>query len=383
MNFTFTDEQQMLLDTARRFVTNEYPFTTRQAIIAAPLTVPGDVITPTVISPVWQGFADLGLLALSVPEADGGLGGSAVDTLLVMTAIGEALVLEPYLASAVMASALIAATASQAQRSELLPAMARGDVIAVPAHDEGSSRYDWRAIETRAVPFEGGFLLNGKKTLVYHADAAHLLLVSARLPNQKLAIFGVQRHGAGVEMISYRCVDGVPASEVSLIDVVLPAEALLDASHDSEAAIADMRNLGLAAICAEAVGILDKLLAATVEYTRQRQQFGVPIARFQALQHRMAEMVLQIEQARSMSYLAALRCTDPDRTQRQSALAAAKVVIGQACRFVGQQAVQLHGAMGVTDELIVSHYFKRLMAIELQFGSTDQHLEAFAALLAI
>ena len=382
MHFTFTDEQQMLLDTARRFVGKEYDFATRQKVVNTPLVVQSEVITPTLISPLWQGFADLGLLALNVPEVDGGLGGNPIDTLQIMTALGEALVLEPYLASAVMATALLARTANATQRAELLPALARGDVIAVPAHDEASSRFDWRMIETHAVLSEGGYVLNGKKSLVSHAEVAHLLLVSARMPDQSMALFGLPRHTIGVELLTYRCVDGVPTSEITLTDVALPAEALLHATGAVEQAIADMRDLGLAAICAEAVGILDKLLAATVDYTRERKQFGVPIAKFQALQHRMADMVLQIEQARSMSYLAAVRCTDPDLAHRAAALSAAKVVIGQACRMVGQTAVQLHGGMGVTDELIVSHYFKRLMAIELQFGSTDQHLEAYAMQLA-
>ncbi len=381
MQFTFTVEQQMLLDTARRFVSKEYDFATRQKFLDAPLVVPTETIATTPISGVWQGFAELGLLALNVPESEGGLDGTPIDTLQVMTAMGEALVLEPYLASAVMATNLLTATANPVQRAELLPALASGDMIAVVAHDEASSRFDWRAISTRALTSEGGYLLNGKKSLVSHADAAHLLLVSARLPDQSMALFGVPRHTIGVELLSYRCVDGVPTSEVTLTDVALPAEALLDATRAVEPALASMRDLGLAAVCAEAVGILDRLLAATVDYTRQRQQFGGPIARFQALQHRMAEMVLQIEQARSMSYLAAVRCSDPDLARRAAALSAAKVVVGQACRLVGQGAVQLHGGMGVSDELIVSHYFKRLMAIELQFGSTDEHLEAFATQL--
>lgn len=381
MNFTFTSEQHMLLDTTRRFLGNDYDFATRQqhrANAGKHLTAQ---LAPAAVTPLWQGFADLGLLALNMPEADGGLGGSAIDTMLVMNAIGEALVLEPYLASAVLATHLVALAGNPSQRAELLPAMAAGDLIAVPAHDEAGSRYDWRRIETRARAFETCFLLNGKKTLVTHADAAHLLLVSARLPDQTLGLFGVPRFTAGVEVLPYYCVDGTPTAEVSLTDVALPAEAMFSGAMQVESAIGSMRDLGLAASCAEAVGILDKLLAGTVEYTRQRQQFGAPIARLQALQHRMAEMVLHIEQARSMSYLAAVRCSDDDPARRAAALSAAKVVIGQACRFVGQQSVQLHGGMGVTDELNVSHYFKRLMAIELQFGSTDQHLESYAAQL--
>ena len=371
MDFTLTDEQQMLLEASRRFLTKDYDFAARQKICHA-----GGFSKST-----WQAMADLGLLALLVPEAHGGMGGSAVDTMLVMTALGEALVVEPYLASAVLATTLIANTANSTQRDELLTPLASGELIAVPALDEASSRFDWRRIETRAAQSERGYLLNGKKSLVVHAASADLLLVSGRLRDQSLALFGVPRKSAGVRLVSYRTVDGVAASEVFLDNVLLPVDARLDGSANLEQALQDMRDLGLAAVCAEAVGILDKLLAATVTHARERKQFGQPIGKFQALQHRMADMVLHIEQARSMSTLAAVRCTDNDTIARQAALSAAKVVVGQACRFVGQQAVQLHGGMGVTDELIVSHYFKRLMAIELQFGSTDQHLEAYAAQL--
>jgi alkylation response protein AidB-like acyl-CoA dehydrogenase len=366
MDFTFTDEQNMLLETTRRTLGKDYDFAARQKI--------SDGFSVT----AWQGFADLGLLALQVPEADDGLGGTPVDTLLVMTAMGEALVLEPYLASAIMATTLIAQLGNAQQRAALLPALQDGTLIAVPAHDEAGSRFDWRQIATRATPTADGFVIHGQKCLVVHAGSAHLLLVSVLLPDDRLAVFGIARDTPGVRLVSYQTVDGVPASEVFFDQVVVTADALFD---NAESALADMRDRALAGVCAEAVGILDKLLAATVQYARDRQQFGVAIGKFQALQHRMADMVLHCEQARSMSFLAAVRCTDADPAQRMAALSAAKVVIGQACRFVGQQAVQLHGGMGVTDELIVSHYFKRLMAIELQFGSTDQHLEAFAAQL--
>ena len=361
----------MLLEATRRFLTKDYDFAAREKIRHA-----GGFSAST-----WQALADLGLLALLVPEAHGGMGGSPVDTMLVMTALGEALVLEPYLASAVLATKLLADTANPTQCEELLTPMGSGELIAVPAHDEASSRYDWRCIETRAAQSDRGYLLNGKKSLVVHAASADLLLVSARLRDQSLALFGVPRKSAGMRLVSYHTVDGVAASEVFLDNVLLPVDARLNGSADLEQALQDMHDLGLAAVCAEAIGILDKLLAATVTHARERKQFGQPIGKFQALQHRMADMVLHIEQARSMSTLAAVRCTDKDMPARQAALSAAKVVIGQACRFVGQQAVQLHGGMGVTDELIVSHYFKRLMAIELQFGSTDQHLEAYAAQL--
>jgi alkylation response protein AidB-like acyl-CoA dehydrogenase len=374
MDFTFTEEQQMLLDTTRRFVAKDYSFETRRQIKEK---------SPDGFSrEVWKGLADIGLLSLNVPEEEGGLGGSPIDTMLAMNAVGEGLLLEPYLASAVIATKTIAVLGNEAQRSVLLPALAAGEEIAVLAHEEPGTRFDWHAIQTRAWPAGNGYMLAGHKSLVSHGASADVLLVTARLAaagqHGPLAVFAVPRDAEGLRKVPYTTVDGVPASEVWLNQTFVPASALLDADSDAETRLGEILDVGLAAVCAEAVGALDKMLAATVEYARNRKQFGVPIGKFQALQHRMADMVLHIEQARSMSYLAAVRCTDPDPGARRRALSAAKVVIGQACRFVGQQAVQLHGGMGVTDELDVSHYFKRLMAIELQFGSTDHHLEMYA-----
>jgi alkylation response protein AidB-like acyl-CoA dehydrogenase len=278
--------------------------------------------------------------------------------------------------------------------------MIAGELIAVLAHDEPATRFDWRAVETRAslvgddyVPQGDSDLLSAKanarsykltghKSVITHGASANILLVTARITESDaagaLAVFAVPHDAAGLRQVSYTTVDGVRASDVWLEHVVVPAGARFNAASDAEASIGEILDTGLAALCAEAIGALDRILAATVEYARNRKQFGVAIGKFQALQHRMADMVLHIEQARSMSYLAAVRCQDSDPAIRRRAMSAAKVVIGQACRFVGQQAVQLHGAMGVTDELDVSHYFKRLMAIELQFGSTDHHLDVFA-----
>lgn len=375
MDFTFTEEQQMLLDTTRRFVAKDYGFEARRKIKeSAPEGFSRDA---------WQSLADLGLLALNVPEADGGLGGSPVDTMLAMNAIGEGLLLEPFLASAVLSAKAIALLGNDAQRAELLPALAAGEKIVAFAHDEPASRFDRMAIDTRAWPAGDGYVLTGHKSVIAHGAAADVLLVTARIARAgepgPLAVFVVPGDAAGLHKTPYKTVDGVPAADMRLEQVFVPARALL--GSDAQEQVADVLDFGLAAVCAEAVGALDKILAATIEYARNRKQFGQPIGKFQALQHRMAEMFLHNEQARSMSYLAAVRCTDPDRAARGKALSAAKVVIGQACRFVGQQAVQLHGGMGVTDELDVSHYFKRLMAIELQFGNTDQHLEAYAGQL--
>jgi alkylation response protein AidB-like acyl-CoA dehydrogenase len=380
MDFTFTEEQQMLQDTARRFVARDYTFETRRQRLAAARAGKAD-------RKVWQGLADLGVLALNVPEEHGGLGGNAIDTLLVMTVLGEGLVLEPFLSSAVLSTRALATMGSAAQQESMLPALAAGDTIVVFAHDEAASRFDWKAIETSAREDNGSYVLNGRKSVIAYAPAADVLLVTARIqgPDQPgaMAVFAVPRNASGLRIVPTPMVDGSVAGEIVLDDVTLPAQALLgESTDDAESRIADVLDAGIAAICAEAVGALDKLLAATVEYARTRKQFGVPIGKFQALQHRMADMVLHIEQARSMCYLAAVRCTDADLKQRRHDLSAAKVIVGQACRFVGQQAVQLHGGMGVTDELDVSHYFKRLMAIEMAFGSTDVHLEQVAASLS-
>jgi alkylation response protein AidB-like acyl-CoA dehydrogenase len=376
MDFTFTEEQKMLQETTRRFLAKEYGFETRQRLRAA---------SPSGRSQaVWQTFAELGLLALHVPAQEGGLEGSPVDTMLVMEALGAALVLEPYLASAVIATRAIVALGTPAQRGSLLPALAAGGLVAVLAHDEPATRHDCMAVASRAWPLGNGYLLTGHKSVIAHGPSADLLLVSARLPATAdepagaLAVFAVPRDTAGLRQQSYSTVDGVHACDLWLDQLHVPASALLGGDGDAEAALEQVLAAGLAALCAEAVGALDRLLAACIAYAQDRKQFGVQIGKFQALQHRMAEMVLHIEQARSMSYLAAVRCDDTDRAARQQALSAAKVVVGQACRFVGQQAVQLHGGMGVTDELNVSHYFKRLMAIELQSGSTDHHLALYA-----
>lgn len=378
MDFKFSEEQEMLLETTRRFIAKDYNFEARRQIKEK---------SERGYSPeAWQTLADLGLLALNVPEENEGMGGTPVDTMLVMTAIGEGLMLEPYLASAVIATRTIAALGNADQRANLLPELAAGEKIAVLAHDEPSTRFDWQAVTATAAANGDGYALTGHKSVITHGASADILLVTARLGGSgekgALRVFAVPRDAAGLRRVSYTTVDGVRACDIWLDNVSVGADAILEGEGNAESRLGDILDIGLAAICAEAVGALDRLLARTVEYTRTRKQFGVPIGKFQALQHRMADMVLHIEQARSMSYLAAVRCTDPDLAARRRALSAAKVVIGQACRFVGQQAVQLHGGMGVTDELDVSHYFKRLMAIEMQFGSTDHHLETFAGQLS-
>ncbi len=280
---------------------------------------------------------------------------------------------------------MLRAFADDAAAAKLLTEMAEGKAIAVLAHFEKDSRFETQWVGTRAVRSQAGYRLDGHKAVVMHAAAADTLLISARTAGNSgdavgVTLFRVPRSAPGLTLAAYATIDGQRAADVYLKGVEVPAAGRLSAEGTALAAIEAALDIGLAALCAEAVGVMQALLDATVTYVQNRQQFGVPIGRFQALQHRIADMLIHLEQARSMSYLAALRCADENVSERRRALSAAKAVIGQACRFVGQQAVQLHGGMGMTDELIVSHWFKRLTAAELMFGDSDAHLQRYAAL---
>lgn len=388
MDFSFTDEQLLLRDTAARFIAREYGFDTRRAILGG---AGGERGAPEV--GLWRTLAELGLLALRVPEEDGGVGGDAVDTLLVMSAFGKGLFAEPYLASAVLATEAIVRLGSPAQRRRWLRPMAAGTLIAAFAHDEHGTRGDALALATRATRVGAGYLLEGRKTAVEHGARADLLLVSACTDGGGVALFALGRETPGLRLAAYPTVDGGGAADVFLEQVYLPASARLGEGEgesegegrgegDAAEALLAVLDTGLAAVCGEAVGVLERSLEATVEYTRARTQFGAPIATFQVLQHRIADMLIHLEQARSMAYLAAARAGAGTAAERARAMSAAKVVVGEACRFVGEQAVQLHGGMGMTEELDIAHCFRRLFAIEKRFGSTQDHLARFARLLA-
>ena len=375
MNFEFSDEQRQLHDTVNRYLTEQYTFEKFRAINAS--AVGWD-------KAAWAGLADLGVLALNVPVAQGGLGFGPLETLSVMGACGRSLLLEPFLSSAVIATAVLRAF-DDAAAAELLTRMASGEAIAVLAHYEPTSRFETRWVTTRAQKSGDHYLLDGHKAVVLHAGAADTLLISARTTGEPddahgVSLFRVARDSKGLTLDVYPTIDGQRAADVYLKGVQVPAGSMLGAEGAALPAIDAALDIGLAALCAEAVGVMQALVDATVAYVQSRQQFGTPIGRFQALQHRIADMLIHLEQARSMSYLAALRCTDENVTERRRALSAAKALVGQSCRFVGQQAVQLHGGMGMTDELIVSHWFKRLTAAELMFGDSDTHLQRFAAL---
>ena len=357
MNFDFNEEQRALADTVRRFVARDYGFEKRRAILASPAGWSREV---------WQGLADLGVLAVNIDEGYGGLGYGPQETGLAMSAFGAGLLLEPYLAAAVIAPALIRRTASADFQERWLPAIASGEAIVVLAH-----------ADARGAPVtELGGNLSGRKRVVAHGGCADLLLASAQMPNGDTGLYALAPGADGVVLRDYPTLDGQRAADLILDNA---SAARIDAGgalDHIEAAL----DIGLAALCAEAVGSMEATLAATTDYLKTRQQFGQPIGRFQALQHRMADMLLHLEQARSMSYLAAMHGTNRDTTVRQRTLSAAKVTVGQACCYIAQNAVQLHGGMGMTDELMLSHWFKRLTAIEMSFGDTDSHLARFARL---
>ena len=366
MDFSFNEEQQMLLDTTRRFIAERYGFEHRNTVLASQDGWSREV---------WAQLGELGLLAINIPEEEGGIGAGPLGTMLVGNAVGEGLLVEPFLSSAVVATQAIVQLGSLAQREAWLSALASGELIAVLAHDELSGGLDVQSIATQAVASADGWKISGRKSIVYHAPASHLMLVSAKV-GEGIGLFAVATDAAGVQLLPCTTVDGQRAADVILDKVHVASDARLGGEASDEVLQAVL-DYGLAALCAEAFGAMDRILAATIAYSRARVQFGAPIGSFQALQHRMAEMLMHLEQARSMSYLAATRCTDPDPQARRAALSAAKALMGQAARYIGQNAVQLHGGMGMTDELDVSHYFKRLLAFELRCGTTDNHLELY------
>src|SRR5690606_22654936 len=363
MDFSFTEEQQMLRDSIRRYLESGYGLEHRAAILAG-----DEGWSPR----TWSDLAELGLLALDIDAADGGIGAGPAGTVLVSVAVGAGLLLEPFRASAVLATRLVSLLAQGERRVQLLEALASGAAIAVLAHEESAG---WgQPLVTTAAREGDGWRLRGSKTCVAHAPIARWLLVSART-GPDTGVFLVDREAAGVALQPLRTVDGMLAADIDL-DLCVPGDARLD-DGDAAAALDEALDRAITALCADAVGVLDRILAATVQYTRDRVQFGTPIGRFQALQHRMADMYMQVEQARSMSLLATSACLQHDPHARREAVSGAKALVGQAARRVGQEAVQLHGGMGMTDELDVSHCFRRLLAFELRMGGTDEHLRQY------
>ena len=376
MNFDDSEEQQLLAASIARFIERDYDFAARRKIIASPDGYSGHL---------WQTLADLGLIGLSLPSEFGGSGGGAVDAMSVMEAIGEALIVEPYLATAGLGAQFVARAGTLAQKQTILPAAIEGRHKLAFAQSETSARYNLAHVATRARKTAAGdFVIDGEKRVVVHGQSADLLVVSARIHGEVespdgIRLFLVNARTPGVTQRGYRTLDALRAADIVLTNVCVPADALLGDESERLALIEEVIDFATALICAEAVGALRHANAATLEYLKTRKQFGVPIGTFQALQHRMVDMVIEYEQAKSMASLACASVDDEtDPAARKRVVSAAKVRISDACRQVSQEAIQLHGGMGMSDEMKISHTFRRLTVIAQQFGDADHHLERFA-----
>jgi alkylation response protein AidB-like acyl-CoA dehydrogenase len=372
MDFAFKEEQLQPADALKRWIARDYGFEARRAIVES---------AGGTSEQAWATLAELGLTALPVPEAQGGFAGDAVDMLVVMQELGRGLVVEPYFATVLGAEFLKLGGGHDA----LLEQVAVGELKLACALGERQSRHDMRDIATRAERDDGaGWRLSGEKKVVLHGAQAGVLVVSARSgggqrDEEGISLFAVPVDAEGVRITGYRMLDGQRAADVRFDGVRVGPDAAIGQPEAGWAVLEAALDYGAGLLCAEAVGAMDALFAATLDYLKTRQQFGVPIGKFQALQHRMADMYIHLEQARSMALLAAVRLRSGNAAERRQAVSAAKYRVGQAARFVGQQAVQLHGGMGVTDELPAAHYFKRLSTIELSMGDADHHLARFMA----
>ncbi|HEY2678353.1 MAG TPA: acyl-CoA dehydrogenase family protein [Steroidobacteraceae bacterium] len=374
MEFNYSEEQLALQDTLQRFIARDYDFDKRRAFSKSDLGYSAEA---------WKQYAELGLLSLPFPENVGGLGGNAVDIMLVMEQFGHGLLLEPYLSSVVTCGGLIRDAASEALKQKLLPQIGAGELMLSLAAYEAAGRYDLSYVGTTANEAGGNWTLSGRKTVVLDGASANAFLVSARSSGKVgdrdgISLFLVPRDAKGLTLAAYATQSGARAADLLLENVVAGADAVIGAPARALPIIERAVDYAIAALCAESIGIINALNQATLNYLKTRKQFGVAIGTFQALKHNMADMLIAAEQARSMAIIAAVHADSKDATDRRRNIAAAKAYIGQAGRLVGQTAVQMHGGMGVVDELIVSHYFKRLTMIDLSLGDADYHLASFS-----
>jgi alkylation response protein AidB-like acyl-CoA dehydrogenase len=376
MNFELNEDQRMLAESVGRYLSDHYDFESRKKIIHS---------ESGASDAVWRQLAEMGLMSIPFSESAGGFGGGAIDLMSAMQAVGAALVVEPVLAN-VLAGRLIDRAGSAGQKSEILPAVIDGSRRLAFAHTEDGARYRLAQVAATASRTADGWVLNGLKRVVLGAPLADLLVVSARTSGapgdaQGVSLFVVAAGAKGLSSTAYRTVDNQRAADLKFDGVSLRADALLGTEGGAMSVIDEAVDFATALICAEAVGAMQFANDTTLEYMKTRKQFGVAIGSFQALQHRMVEMFVTVEQARSMSYLACSKVdTESDASERARIVSAAKIKIADACRQISQESIQLHGGMGMTEEMKVSHTFRRLTMIAQQLGDADYHLERFAAL---
>ncbi len=373
MNFDLSEEQQLLKDSVERFVSDNYDLDTRQT-----LSKNDAGFSDT----YWQTMAELGWLGVTVPEAHGGFGGNQADTMVLMEAFGQGLVLEPFFASAILGTRAIVSGGSAGLQSKLLPDMVSGSCQLGLAYAEEQSRFDLEDVITRATAQDSGFVISGHKSMVQHGGSADQLVVSTRTSGGQrdkngITLFLVDTKAEGVTVESFPTVDGQQASEVTFENVYVSADNMLGELDQGFTLLQDIAIDGILALAAEAVGAMEILYKDTVAYTQEREQFDHSLANFQVLQHRMVDMFMEYEQCKSMLYRATLEVVQNGRDAMRT-VHALKYMVGKVATFIGENAVQLHGGMGVTEELRIGHYFKRLLVIDAQFGNSDHHLSCFA-----
>jgi alkylation response protein AidB-like acyl-CoA dehydrogenase len=375
MDFNFTEEQSMVRDTVASFLQDKYDFETRRKIVESESGWRADY---------WQAFAEeLGILGASFSEELGGLGGGAIDNMIIMEEFGKALVIEPYLGTVVIGGGFMKHS-GYAGAASVIEGIVAGTTTIAFAYAEPQGRYTWQDLKTTAKKEGSGYVLNGHKAVVVGAPFASHLVVTARTGGAQrdtggVSVFLVDKTLPGIVTRDYPTVDGGRASEVYFENVSIPADALIGEEGSGLSLVNKVLDEATAAVGAEAVGVLRKLHEGTLDYAKQRKQFGTAISNFQVLQHRMVDMFIEVEQAVSMTYMATIKLDESD-AERAKAVSAAKVRIGRACKFVGQNAIQIHGGMGMTDELAIGHYFKRASIIEGLFGSVDHHLRRYESL---
>jgi len=375
MDFAFTEEQTLLRNSVQKFVQNGYAFETRRQIAKSEAGWKKEN---------WKQFAELGLLGAPFAEEHGGLGGGPIETMIIMEEFGRGLVIEPYLGTVVLGGGFLRHGGSKAQKEHLIPEIVEGKRVLAFAFAEPQGRYNLADLQVSAKKSGAGYTLNGHKAVVVGAPWADTLVVTARTAGGQrdakgVTVFLVDKKAKGVGTRDYPTVDGLRASEVTFENVSVGADAVVGHVDDGLKLVEQVTDEGIAALSAEAIGAMKVLNDTTVEYCKTRKQFGVPIGKFQVLQHRMVDMFMNYEQSVSITYMVTLKLGESE-TERKKAASAAKVQIGKAGRFIGQNAVQLHGGMGMTDELNVGHYFKRLTMIDTMFGNVDHHLKRYASL---
>ena len=374
MEFSLSEEQSLLKDSVQRYIQNSYSFEDRQRLIRSEEGFSRET---------WKNFAELGWLALPFSEEVGGFGGTAIETMILMEEFGKGLVVEPYLSSIILAGSMIEKSQSDAVRSNVLGSIISGEKLAALAFVEPQARFNLSDVETIGEESKEGFVLNGSKSVVIGGPSADFLVVPARTSGRRvdedgITLFLVDSKEDGVSLRNYPTIDGHRASEINFEKVSVESSHVIGEVGKGFSILEEAIGRGIIAVGAEAVGAMEVLYKSTVEYCKTREQFGQPIGKFQVLQHRMVDMFMEHEQSKSLLYMAAIKMSSADYLEKKRSISALKVQVGKSGRFVGQNAIQLHGGMGMTDELNIGHYFKRLTAIETLFGNVDHHLKKYS-----